>query len=351
MEYIYYFQSSLGIIDKTEPECKDCISKANHSISKINCPINKENRLQKRSIGPSNSLLIFCTSKDIKSKNKFRERLEIHHEVLEQTIKKSAEEIKAERDDFKRHLHNLVSLNAKSLYSVYALFPQEIFMDKSREELLSEIKNVLSENPDDSAKLVLDLLKNENLKKSELSVYNKIFKKEDPDIFPCSIHKIALLVLNIFWGDLKEKGINITLGNCYEYIDTDFDAAVAIFIHIFLNTVKYILPSTKLKIEFEKTTDHQLSVSFTMLSLKIKNEELEKLFHKGYSGEIPTQLKKNGEGLGLWVVRELLQSIQGSISIYPNIDSSKKINRLGVKYEKNLVQVTFPLSDGYNNKN
>lgn len=343
MEYIYKFENHLGEVDKTLPECEDCISKISQEISTVRCPIYDEKRLQKEDIRNSGSCIIFCTNKDIKSKNKFREKLSIFYDALEQSVKELSDTRSSERDDFKRYLHNLISLNAKSLYSVYSLIPQESFMIKNREDLLSEITTHLNENPNVSAKLILDLLKNENLKKSELSAYNKIFNKEEPDIFSCSAHKVVLLVLNIFWNDLKGKDIVVKMGSCYDYVDIDFDAMVAALTHIFLNVEKYILPGTKLDISFDNI-DNSLSINFSMISLKINREESYKIFEKGYSGIEPTKLKRHGDGLGLWVVSELLNSIGGGIKIHPNIDPSKKTTRLGVKYEKNLIQLTFPLS-------
>ncbi|NAW33322.1 HAMP domain-containing histidine kinase [Halomonas alimentaria] len=338
MKFIYLYDASVGRSDNLEDGCKGCVSKANASVNSLKCPVFHDNRMHtKRS--SEEGVFFFCTSYEEKSKNSFRGKLEGYEELIRQLVIEKNEQREEEAVGFKRHLHNLVSLNAVAIQSIYANIPQESFIQSRREELLSTITEHVRSSPEISAKLIVDLLKNEVLKKAELSAYNKIFHDESPDFFYYSAHKIVLLVLNSFWDEFKEKDVRVSMDSFYGKVKIDFDAFAAVLTHVFHNSAKYILPRSKLSIFFQSTGEGAVRISFEMISLRIKREEEDLIFKKSFSGEEPRRLKRDGEGLGLWVVKELLGSMGGSISVETDIDKRKRRNKMGVNYELNRFNI------------
>ncbi|XKE44605.1 ATP-binding protein [Halomonas organivorans] len=287
-------------------------------------------------------VFFLCSSYQEKSKNSFRGKLEGYEELVRQLVVEKTKQREEEVVSFKRHLHNLVSLNAVAIQSVYANIPQESFIQKKREELISAITRHVRSSPEESAKLVIDLLKNEILKKAELSAYNKIFQDEAPDIFSYPAHKIVLLVLNSFWDEFREKDVRVSLDNFYKKVLIDFDAFAAVLTHIFHNSSKYILPKSKLFITFEELEDGFVKIGFEMTSLRIRDDEKSLIFKKDFSGSEPKRLKRHGEGLGLWVVTELLSSMQGRISVEADVDKRRRRNKMGVNYELNRFNIFLP---------
>ncbi|AOM01188.1 hypothetical protein BFX80_07580 [Cobetia marina] len=213
-------------------------------------------------------------------------------------------------------------------------------MDSSRDEIIASIKSVIHNDDEKIAKLIIYLLKIETLKKSEILVYNKIFNKDKPDPFQFSIHKVVMLVMNIFLEDFKDKEVYVALGECYEVIYADFDVVAAALTHIFHNAQKYILPKSKMDISFQKV-DGFLEVTFRMTSLRVKEDERIRIFEKDYSGVEATKLNRNGTGLGLWIVKELLKTMDGKIEFKSNVRPENKRTQLGVKYEVNEFKLSF----------
>ena len=79
-------------------------------------------------------------------------------------------------DYVRRLIHNLVTLNAQTIQAVYRVIPQMCFNQRDRDSLIRNVSNRLLD-PRKSAVLLIDILKNANLEKTEFSVYAKLQRK------------------------------------------------------------------------------------------------------------------------------------------------------------------------------
>lgn len=333
-----YKSTDLVTFSNLSADCEECAKKATTSAAIVSCDVFGGKRRQTKKPVDGAASLYMCSGEDLKSSRMFWGRFEALGSVVAQLDLDRRKSRNLERSRAKRHIHNLIELNGKSIQAIYSAIPQEAFIKNSREELLNSVREHIKENTGESAKLIVDLLKNESLKKTELSVYNKILELEKPEILSYPLHKIVLLVLNSFWDELKEKDVHVHLGEFYGKTLVDFDALAAILTHLFGNSAKYIIPKTPLKISFLIDGEF-IVIAFEMVSLRIGSHERLRIFEEGYSGDEPRRLKRDGDGLGLWVVRQLVESMGGSIQVKCDVDASARQFKLGFNYEKNVFEL------------
>jgi K+-sensing histidine kinase KdpD len=120
----------------------------------------------------------------------------------------------------------------------------------------------------------------------------------------------------------------------------DFETIRVALYHLIDNTSKYILPDTQLRIKFS-AGEHKFIVSFEMISMEIKEHELEDIFNEGISGENAKKVKKNGDGLGLPIIKTILKLHHTNLKIFPNLQPSFNSKYDGVNYVRNLFEITF----------
>src|SRR5690606_421850 len=143
----------------------------------------------------------------------------------------------------------------------------------------------------------LKILKSSNLMKAEFEVY-EMFNNDDPylDFTDHQIHKVIILTLNPFWLDLVERHININIQSSYEKVYIDYKSISVALSHIFDNVSKYIMPSSELKIWFH-SDDEYVSLFFEMISLKVEDDELNKIFNETNSGRWAVDAELSGDGI------------------------------------------------------
>ncbi len=338
----YYFVSvkDKSALTNLDVECIRCATSCHTRNELYECEILRELR-RRGKIKFQNNELYLCTNEEIKSKRGFKEKQRIFIETLLQVDIYRQELSNKFSLTTSRLIHNLVSLNAQSIQSIFNLIPQDEFLQPSREDLLAKIEERVRKDPQAAALLIIDLLKNENLVKTEFSVYRKVFENESITELHYHIHKIVLLVLNSFWDEFTEKKVSFEIGQCYDKVYVDYDVVAASLVHVLENAAKYILPNSKLKIRFQHNND-AVTIIFDMISLKVEPDEIDKIFEEGYSGKNPTRLGKSGKGLGLYLVRKLLSLTGGEVSFKPDVDPSQRIKQLGIDFVNNIFIINLP---------
>jgi len=321
----------------------DCRISCDSDMENHYCPFFGENR-RRGKVKIDCGKLYLCTNEAVKSNRLFKEKRKVMSDVMSR-IDSLRKDIRDEvRNDIRRHIHNLISLNAKSIQDIYSTVPQEVFIKSDREELIESVQREVENRPKSISKLIIDLLKNENLEKTEFSVYSKIYEDESLDIRGYKIHKVFLLVLNSFWSDFNEKSVKFRIGNCHRRVKVDFDVLAAAFVHLIDNTAKYILPESQLRVSF-RTNEGMVCVDLDMVSLKIEDAEVDSIWSEGYSGKRPRQLNREGEGIGLAIVKNLIESIDGTINLIRDQNPSLRTIKNDIKYENNVFSVCLPLDE------
>ena len=284
-------------IGNLDHNCISCAQACSVSSEIVKCQVTGKHRRRGLTDIPLGKLYL-CTDEAIKSSRLFREKIRAFSESIPlvarareeatREVARAREEATREvSDDVHRLIHNLITLNARTIQAIHRVVPQEDFNQENREALISAVSKKLSASNDQTVLLVINILKNANLEKTEFAVYAKFLEQEPANFNSHPIHKIFMLVLNTYWWEvLKEKEVTVRVGDCRESVLVDYEIIVASLVHLLDNTTKYILPKSLLKISFETTSD-SVNLVLDMISLRIHTDEIDKIFCEGFSGKEP----------------------------------------------------------------
>lgn len=140
---------------------------------------------------------------------------------------------------------------------------------------------------------------------------------------------------------------NITIDahfpNSSLYIDET--AFVAIFYNLLTNAIKYHDPEITFRTSVSGyETDDFLSIYVTDYGLGILEEDRQKIFQVGYRGENVTQHNNNGFGVGLPVVKQIINDFGGEIKVL-NLKDPTKIE---IKLPKYLFTNNYIKTERWN---
>ena len=232
-------------------------------------------------------------------------------------------------------IHNLMTINAHSMQEIFNFIPQDE-LAKNTKNVRKLIKDKIEKDSQKSSSVLLKLMKNNLATKTEFSVFNKLF--EDNPILNKKEYKVFDVLLNVlynFFPDIIDKkvGLEYLESNSKAYFD--YEAIQVALFHILDNTMKYIKENTKLVISLQET-EQNIEIIFDMISLKVGDDELEKIFIEGFSGEYAKKNGKSGKGIGMSRVKQILNLNKGDILLkntkIPNDD----------EYSNNVFILTLP---------
>lgn len=303
----------------------------------VNCNSFKQKRRQKK-INTSTYELFLCTYKESLSNKKFSIYLEACKFFADDIFKKYNKAKESEVRKTKRLKHNLSTLSANINQELYTLIPHESLI-RGRRNQLDYIKKIIQRDANSAAQTVLRVLKFSNLMKAEFDVYDMLnTSTPNLDFYEHKIHKITLLTLNAFWFEIFSQGVEIKVDDCEERVIADYKSLFVIFSHIFDNTTKYIAPNSTFHISFENLSS-VVRIKFDMISLKVEQDEVSKVFNETYSGKWTTKIDKAGDGIGLYIVKKLILLNEGAIEFITDVDINKRRIINGVPYENNQILV------------
>ena len=338
---IYHITDEIGtkLSSNAQQECLDCILECSKSCTKTKCPKDrKEKRIGK--IFDDKVIIFLCDEKYVNSSKMFKKELLLLNNFsgeLRNFLNSAGKDMSKQ---VFRLLHNLVTYNAHILQDIYSIIPQEE-LSKRGKEVVNAINTELLKGDINNSVSILRILKNANLMKSEFTIFKKLYEPESSiNIMEHEIHKVVLLVFNSFWYDLLQNGNFINIEKCNIKIPFDYESVSAAFAHIIDNTCKYIAPNTELNVKFSNTAD-KLILSFEMISAKINDDEVEKIFFDGYSGEIPRIHDLQGKGVGLYMVKRLLALNEAEIKVKANPERVDPFVYNNIPYQNNIFQIIF----------
>lgn len=270
----------------------------------------------------------------------FKEKLKVHSEHLRDLIAIKENLTKVSQADNNRLVHNITSINAHNIQEIYLLVPEDKLSIDYR-DILEIIKQYLIEDTDAAAAAFLRIAKNSIAMKTEFTVFKKlqggkpVLQQQYHDI-----RKVLLTVFHVFFQDFKELNVHVQIDECIKTLWIDFETIRVALYHFIDNTTKYILPNTQLRIYF-KEEGKKFSIVFDMISMEIKNYEINEIFKEGISGENAKKIGKNGDGLGLPIVCNILELNDAEIKIYPNYAPPISRRFAGINYVRNLFEINF----------
>lgn len=324
MVYKYCLKNDEIILQSLRPDCTECaIPKfAGSKIKK--CPaFGRQARIGY--IEGENGYCFICSfRKDhTRSAKQYKAYIDLRLEVMNDLLSYREVIKSAFSDDFGRLLHNLTSLNGHNTQELYALVPQELATHNLR-NCMAIIRKRIASDTLSAAKLFFQLQKNCSAIKTEFDVFKKLYH-DSPVISnePHAIHPVILNILYVFFQDFNDKHIYVTVKETTDWVFIDYETIRVAFYHLFQNAEKYVCPDTEIFIEFDRS-DPFLEISMNMISLKITDTDMNRLFEDKYSGELARELNLNGEGRGMSIVKKAVELNNGEIRIQRDVSFNNR---------------------------
>lgn len=314
-------------------ECENCFSKTEHNGRTIDCPLYLTKRRNGK-ISNNNGTTFLCCS-NTKTTKLFKGKLDalsyayydlnLPIEAIQTNLKLK------EQKRVNRLVHNLTTINAKNIQEIYDLVPQEILTSDFNSQI-PKISEIVKTNPKDTALMFLRLAKHNIHMKSEFSIYRKL-DRANPTLEKRKhpIHKVLMNVLHSFFIDFSDKEVYVNVGEFRGSIYCDYESLQVALYHLIENASKYVRPKSTVEIIF-KEKEENIFVHFKMSSLFIEENEYSKLFIEGFSGNEAKKTSKDGEGIGMWRIKQMLELNDFSIEVKPG----KEIEKLnGFRFSEN----------------
>ena len=239
----------------------------------------------------------------------------------------------------RRVLHNIRSINAHSLQEMRTLVPETV-LKQHKERSCEELEKFIRKNTKKTATSIFRISKDLYEIKAEFSVYDKLIKGESSvDKRPYNIRDVIMIVLYPFFEDFNKKNVIVNVDTYYNSIPVDFETFQVAIYHIIENASKYIRQDTEAHISFETLNEYQ-NIKFQMQSLYISQEERDLIFNEGYSGINARHAKLNGDGIGMFRAKRLIELNGGILHVEAG---DNKIQDNELYYADNVFLIKLPL--------
>lgn len=295
--------------------CIQCIGEAGLEGTKIKCPLEDVDRWrgQRQTI---NGEVFICADYG-KSKGFIADFDSITGSL--KALCSTRDEIMRYREEdsikrIRRVLHNVRTINAHSLMEMRGIVPESFFKQHMKDAIVSATNHIRANAPR-TAHGVLEIAKDLYSIKTEFSVYDKLIKGDEAVVKkPFNIRDVLMTVVYPFFGDFTNKNVLIDIQPYHQSARFDFETIQIAFYHIIENTAKYVKPDTRVRISFP-VEDGMQKVIFEMISLHIDEDEKANIFKEGYSGRQAVQSGQQGEGIGLYRSKRLVEMNKGTLTI------------------------------------
>lgn len=279
----------------------------------------------------------------IKSSSKFQNESYFLTHLPEQlkNIKDQQQKFQAER--IQRLAHNIRSLNAKCLQSFYSVFSQEA-ISNTENAIMDILIQKISIEKYSIPNLLLKLHKNHLAVKTEFQVFENLYTEKP--LLNKKRHKIHRVIMNVyypFFSDFQEKNIKVNIHRSDEKAHFDYDAMHVAFFHILENAHKYTRPDSHLNIYTHVEANYS-KIVFQMNSLALDDVEIDHIFNEQWSSNLAKNTGKSGNGLGMFIVKRLIEMNNGTVIFEPDISSRKlhNYNGLEIPYQQNKIIIKIP---------
>ncbi len=176
--------------------------------------------------------------------------------------------------------------------------------DKLDDESKKKFLNIIVEQSNRLINLVENML---SVTKLQNSKENLIYKE-------IQIKPVIEMISSIVKNQYKDKKINIEIPNTTPTILADKDKFQQIMTNLIENAAKYGDDNTTITVKAYINKD-MVSIKVTNQGIEIPKEDYEKIFTKFSRIDNPLTRKVQGSGLGLYITKNLVEKMQGQISV------------------------------------
>ena len=167
--------------------------------------------------------------------------------------------------------------------------------------------DILDEQCQREIKLINDLLKFQQLESNQLEFHPQQVGLNQ------FVSEQATLVADR-WSETKALELSLHLPSVSPQIETDADALKHILEELLVNAGKFALPQTMVELWLTIESD-RVTIKVSNLSKPISTEDLAHLFERFRRGTGTTQQAIAGTGLGLALVKSMVDHLQGKITV------------------------------------
>lgn len=145
--------------------------------------------------------------------------------------------------------------------------------------------------------------------------------------------------LYLFFPDFSEKDVYVNVLPCSFDVYVDYESLSVALYHIIQNSVKYCMPKQEIEISFQ-LNDNFVEVDFKMASLRIEEDETDNIFKASISGKNAKKHNLSGSGMGMSLVRRIIDLNSGKIEVVPLRTGQVTLNN--IPYENNIIRMYLP---------
>ncbi|ELR96886.1 GAF domain-containing sensor histidine kinase [Gloeocapsa sp. PCC 73106] len=210
------------------------------------------------------------------------------------------------KDEFIARLSDELRLPLANMKMAITMLKLNQSQDKNQVYL-----NILEKECNKETKLISDLLTLQQIKKAQLE-----FHYESIDI-----NQIIEETSHIFKQNWQHKKLNLVINypnNLPLIIYSDRDSLLCIFTELLNNSGKFSLPNTTVTLSIKQITDldkTMVVIKVTNLGREINQTDKTHIFQPFYRGENSYTGSAQGTGLGLFLVKSIVEHLNGKIEV------------------------------------
>lgn len=327
---------------KLDPGCEACLRQCDKASEVVSdCA-----RVGRRRRGRFDALLgtvYLCTDAedDVRSSKHFRSRIEVMGGAIQLLLDTRDSAREAARRDAKRITHNLRTLCSRVSLELYSIASQEqLVAETDSASQMRVLRDSLLEEPDETAAVLLRVLKNCQAMAHEFSVFERLDSSRHTDVRPMPhvLHRVVRNVVAFFFQDFQSSGITVRQSPSDTKVKLDYETFSVAMYYILDNATKYCAHGSRLNIRFEEKDGLRLLLEMT--SLQVGLDEAESIFDEHYSGRTARLLQMNGTGIGMYLANRLLSLGKIGIRFIPGPLIESSVKNAGYAY--NTIEILFP---------
>lgn len=245
-------------------------------------------------------------------------------------------------NDTRRILHNIISLNSINNQEFDLIFSPESLDKIPHKKVIDLMNSTILKDSKSVARSILKINKNNNEIKYELDTFRYLMNpRTELRKSKQNLHKVTKRILDTFFVDFLDANITVNLiteNNKIIEKDLNFDCLRYAIYNLFDNALKYCKRNSVLDIIIsDKNTS--INIAFSMFSHIINDNEVDKIFLDGFRGQTANLSLKKGDGIGLFMTRNLLNRINSTISL----ERKEKITDKSIQYQKNIFTIDISI--------
>lgn len=228
---------------------------------------------------------------------------------LDQNFSKMAEEL-TRLDELRKSMQAMVSHDLRSPLTSMGL-RVELMLGNSTESLSAATTRnlkLLSSEIERLRRLANTLLDIDKIQDGSLKV----------ELSPVVCQDIVAVSVEAVLAQSKRKEIEISSNLVEDAVFLcDKDRTIQVLVNFLSNAVKFAPKGSKIQVELKESTENFLRLSVIDEGPGIPEEQRNRLFNKFSQLEQPSEIKKEGSGLGLYICKLLIEVQNGKLGFEP----------------------------------